>query len=567
VLKNVKIKTRIILALGTLTGLLLLLGVLGLVSIEETTAKLTSVAENDIKHSGTVNDIRFKMESNRSQILQALQHNPVMEWHRLHDHQLAIHAKLIADTSAALNHDWAQYLGSIQSPEERTLANAWYAESKRLGMDQVNAAIQAISAEQWDAAEEILIKGVNPTYRQSDVALKALTDLLGKREREHVAAVSKAISQIKMAALAVLIFSVVAACVIGVSLVRSIMIPLGRSVEIAKRVAQGDLTGDIEVASKNEIGELMEALRSMNAGLASIVHEVQSSAALIGTASKEIASGNMDLSGRTEQQASSLEETSSSMEQLTATVQQNGERAQHANELAHSASDVAMRGGTTVSQVVQTMGAINESAKKIFDIISVIDGIAFQTNILALNAAVEAARAGEHGRGFAVVASEVRNLAQRSASAAREIKSLIGESMQNVEAGARLVDQAGATMDEIVASAKRVTDIMQEITSASMEQSVGISQVNQAVSQMDQMTQQNAALVEQAAAASASLETQAQHLAQAVSVFRVRQLEHTATGNRLTVVPNLSTDLSNESFQPARLAASKRVRAVDYRSS
>jgi methyl-accepting chemotaxis protein len=255
------------------------------------------------------------------------------------------------------------------------------------------------------------------------------------------------------------------------------------------------------------------------------------------------------------------------MEQLTATVQQNGERAQHANELAHSASDVAMRGGTTVSQVVQTMGAINESAKKIFDIISVIDGIAFQTNILALNAAVEAARAGEHGRGFAVVASEVRNLAQRSASAAREIKSLIGESMQNVEAGARLVDQAGATMDEIVASAKRVTDIMQEITSASMEQSVGISQVNQAVSQMDQMTQQNAALVEQAAAASASLETQAQHLAQAVSVFRVRQLEHTATGNRLTVVPNLSTDLSNESFQPARLAASKRVRAVDYRSS
>jgi methyl-accepting chemotaxis protein len=259
----------------------------------------------------------------------------------------------------------------------------------------------------------------------------------------------------------------------------------------------------------------------MNSSLVKIVGDVRTGTDSMASASSQIASGNLDLSSRTEEQASSLEETASSMEEMTSTVKQNADNARQANQLAASASEVALRGGSVVAQVVDTMSSINESSKKIVDIIGVIDGIAFQTNILALNAAVEAARAGEQGRGFAVVASEVRNLAQRSAAAAKEIKGLIGDSVEKVDLGARLVEQAGTTMDEIVDSVKRVTDIMSEITCASQEQTSGIEQINQAISQMDQVTQQNAALVEEAAAAAESLQEQAGALAQVVSVFKL----------------------------------------------
>jgi methyl-accepting chemotaxis protein len=269
----------------------------------------------------------------------------------------------------------------------------------------------------------------------------------------------------------------------------------------------------------------MQALQDMNESLVRIVGQVRSGTDTIATASGQIAAGNMDLSSRTEQQAGALEQTASSMEQLTSTVKQNSASAQQANQLALSASEVAVKGGAVVSKVVDTMGSINESSRKIVDIIGVIDSIAFQTNILALNAAVEAARAGEQGKGFAVVATEVRHLAQRSAAAAREIKSLIGDSVEKVDVGAKLVDQAGATMAEIVESVKRVTNIMSEITVASREQTSGIEQVNQAIMQMDEGTQQNAALVEQAAAAAESLQDQATHLAQVVSVFKLDGVE------------------------------------------
>jgi methyl-accepting chemotaxis protein len=259
----------------------------------------------------------------------------------------------------------------------------------------------------------------------------------------------------------------------------------------------------------------------MNDSLKNIVGQVRSGTETIATASSQIATGNQDLSSRTERQAGSLEETASSMEEITATVRENGNNARHANQLAVSASDVAVKGGVVVAQVIDTMGVINASAKKIVDIIGVIDGIAFQTNILALNAAVEAARAGEQGRGFAVVATEVRNLAQRSASAAKEIKTLIGDSVDKVEMGSQLVNQAGTTMTEIVASVKRVTDIMASIASASQEQDNGIEQINQAIAEMDVVTQQNAALVEEAAAAAESLQDQAGSLAQLVSVFKL----------------------------------------------
>ena len=311
------------------------------------------------------------------------------------------------------------------------------------------------------------------------------------------------------------------AVLLAVVLGRNISRPLAAAVALAQRVARGDLSSKIEVRSKDETGQLMQALQDMNSALTGIVREVRGGTDTITTAAAEISSGNMDLSSRTEQQASSLEETASSMEELTATVKQNADSARQARELAGSASSVAVRGGEMVSEVVDTMGTINESARKIADIIGVIDGIAFQTNILALNAAVEAARAGEQGRGFAVVASEVRNLAQRSASAAKEIKELIDDSVSKVDAGSKLVDRAGATMKEVVASVQRVSQIINDIAVASEEQRNGIEQVNDAITQMDQVTQQNAALVEEAAAAASALKDQADNLAQAVSIFQL----------------------------------------------
>jgi methyl-accepting chemotaxis protein len=308
---------------------------------------------------------------------------------------------------------------------------------------------------------------------------------------------------------------------VGLVIARSITRPIGRAVEIAEAIAAGNLTSDIQVRTNDETGKLMHALKVMNDNLAKIVGNVRDSTDAITTASQQIAAGNMDLSSRTEQQASALEETAASMEELTATVKQNSDNAQQAHQLALSASDVAGKGGSAVSQVVDTMDSINGSSRKVFDIIGVIDGIAFQTNILALNAAVEAARAGEQGRGFAVVATEVRNLAQRAAAAAKEIKALIGDSVDKVEMGSKQVVEAGKTMEEIVNSIKRVTEIVTEITAAGREQSSGIQQITEAVTQMDDVTQRNAALVEEAAAASVSLQERAASLSEVVSVFRL----------------------------------------------
>jgi methyl-accepting chemotaxis protein len=299
----------------------------------------------------------------------------------------------------------------------------------------------------------------------------------------------------------------------------------------------------------------MQALKDMNDSLVRIVGEVRNGTDTIASASGQIAAGNLDLSGRTEQQAGSLEETAASMEQLTATVKQNADNARQANQLAVAASGVAVRGGSVVAEVVGTMGAINASSRKIVDIIGVIDGIAFQTNILALNAAVEAARAGEQGRGFAVVAAEVRNLAQRSAAAAKEIKTLIGDSVDKVEEGSKQVAEAGKTMDEIVDSVKRVTDIMAEISAASQEQTSGIEQINQAIMQMDQVTQQNAALVEQAAAAAASLQEQASNLSQGVSVFKLDRRQaamfaQARSGQPKPAVPKIQAEPAKREIKP-----------------
>ncbi len=374
-------------------------------------------------------------------------------------------------------------------------------------------------AKQTEAREWLLSK--------QDVAVNALKAL--KTHNEYNVAIAKRVEKEASSMLSsaiwqlVLIALLVTGAVAGMGLIiaRRLIGSLEEAVQIAQTVASGDLTHRITVTSNDELGQLLQALKEMNDSLIGIVGQVRTGTDTITSASAEIAHGNMELSSRTESQASSLEETAASMEELTSTVKQNADNARQANKLAQTASEVALRGGSVVSEVVQTMGAINESSRRIVDIISVIDGIAFQTNILALNAAVEAARAGEQGRGFAVVASEVRNLAQRSAAAAKEIKELINNSVENVDMGSKLVDQAGTTMDEVVNSIRLVNDIMAEITAASQEQSLGIAQVNDAVIQMDNVTQQNAALVEEAAAAAGSMQDQAKKLTQVVSVFKI----------------------------------------------
>ncbi|NML60474.1 HAMP domain-containing protein [Massilia sp. RP-1-19] len=352
---------------------------------------------------------------------------------------------------------------------------------------------------------------------------------------------------------------VAAAISVGIAVVttRGITGPIGYAVKVARRVAEGDLTSVINVTSRDEMGQMLEALNHMNASLVEIVGDVRLGTESISSASGQIASGNLDLSSRTEQQAASLGQTSGAMRALTETVQQNADNARQANQLAANASEVAVRGGAVVSKVVFTMGSITDSSKKIVDIISVIDGIAFQTNILALNAAVEAARAGEQGRGFAVVAAEVRNLAQRSAAAAKEIKALIGDSVDKVREGSSLVEQAGATMQEVVASVRHVTDIMAEITAASQEQSSGIAEVKQTILEMDETTQQNAALVEEAAAAAASMQDQAANLARVVSIFKVE-----AGGAQAAIHAPVSTVRRPPALRKQIAAAPKAKRVV-----
>jgi methyl-accepting chemotaxis protein len=379
-------------------------------------------------------------------------------------------------------------------------------------------------ANQQAETTKMLLEEVVPTQSKLIAALQefnAYEQALNEQSAADTAQSYQNANRLNLAlgVLAALI-GVAAAALITVSLVRKLGGEPDYAAQVAQRIADGDLATPVIVPA-GDTTSMMASMRSMQERLATIVSEVRSGTETIAAASAQVAAGSQDLSARTEQQASSLEETASSMEELTSTVKQNADNARQANGLAANASEVASKGGAVIGQVVDTMSEINASATKIVDIISVIDSIAFQTNILALNAAVEAARAGEQGRGFAVVASEVRILAQRSASAAKDIKSLIGDSVSKVDAGSRLVNEAGLTMSSIVDSVKRVTDIMQEISSASQEQTSGIEQINQAITQMDQVTQQNAALVEEAAAASESMQGQAAKLANIVSVFKV----------------------------------------------
>jgi methyl-accepting chemotaxis protein len=383
-------------------------------------------------------------------------------------------------------------------------------------MKQAEDYVAAFNARQ---AMQLLTTQAAPIQDKWLAAIDRMVDLQTRQIEGDLAEFETESNRANLLMVAISGISMLLAAGIGWLLMRSIVVPLQEAVGVARRVAAGDLGVQVKVHGKDETAQLLEALSEMNTSLTGIVGGVREGTDAIGIASREIASGNADLSARTESQASSLQQTAASMSHLTNIVKQNAENAEQANRLVIDASELATKGGEVVGQVVQTMGSIKDSSRRIVDIIGVIDGIAFQTNILALNAAVEAARAGEQGRGFAVVASEVRSLAQRSASAAKEIKALIDDSVSRVDTGSRLVDDAGHTMEQVVEAVKRVAGIMGEIAASSYEQSRGIAEVNQAVTQMDDMTQQNAALVEEAAAAAQSMQQQAERLMRAVSVF------------------------------------------------
>jgi methyl-accepting chemotaxis protein len=452
--------------------------------------------------------------------------------------EMATYEKSMDQTWALLQKSMAEYAALISEPQEREIFPEFQKLLNQYGAEHNK--IIAISHTQDSEQATTLSRGKSlQLNREMNAALDKLTEVNVSGALRAGATSDSVYAQARLWVIGLLLGAVALGLVLALWIARIVARPLAEAVRVAQSVAGGDLTSRIESETTDETGLLLDALRDMNDSLVKIVGEVRTGTDTIATASSQIASGNQDLSSRTEEQASSLEETAASMEELTSTVKQNADNARQANQLAVSASEVAVKGGTVVSQVVDTMGSINASSKKIVDIIGVIDGIAFQTNILALNAAVEAARAGEQGRGFAVVASEVRSLAQRSAAAAKEIKTLIGDSVEKVEAGSKQVEEAGRTMDEIVGSVRRVTDIMGEITAASQEQTSGIEQINQAITQMDQVTQQNAALVEEASAAAQSLQEQAGSLVQAVSIFKLDNAPVVArTGfTRITPMP------------------------------
>lgn len=511
-LKNISIKSLLLFVMGILSILLVAIGILGLTSLDTTNKALKTVYEDRTVGLGQLDTVITMLTINQLDLVTSVYGDPG---------QVIPKMDAIESRSKVIDAAFAAYEATAATPEEKILSDK-FALDRAVFVDKaLKPAIAASRGGNVLRVTEIVNGPMEELIIPVRAGVAALIDIQLRVAEKEFEDSQRRFTLVRNISIATIIFGVLLAGFMAFWLIRLIARPLAEAVQIAKSVAGGDLTQQIHVDSTNETGQLLQALKDMNESLVNTVSSVRRGTETITVASGEIASGNADLSSRTESQAGSLEETASSMEELTSTVRQNADNARQANQLVVSASEVAVKGGSVVSQVVTTMGSIKESSRKIVDIIGVIDSIAFQTNILALNAAVEAARAGEQGRGFAVVASEVRNLAQRSASAAKEIKALIDDSVTKVDVGSKLVDQAGSTMEEIVTSVKHVADIMSEITSASQEQSDGIEQVNQAISQMDEMTQQNAALVEQAAAAAQSMQDQAVELSRAVSIFRL----------------------------------------------
>jgi methyl-accepting chemotaxis protein len=511
--KHLSIKSRLIFVIAFLAVELIAGAVIGIYNLGTANAELKQMYDRRLVGLSQAGEVTQLITANQLAVAKAVNLEDAGQRRAAMDS--------VEATSATINKLWGQFTQIPMSDKEQVLVGEIAAARKAFLDGGLLPAVAAIRANDNAQAIQLLNGPMTQLYAPLNALGIRLIDEQQTAALAEYQASQATFELVRAVCLAGLAFGLIMAALVGFLLVRAIVRPIEQAVKIAGAVAQGDLTQTIEVTSTDETGRLLQALKDMNDSLVGIVGQVRTGTDNIATASSEIAAGNLDLSSRTEQQASSLEETASSMEELTSTVKQNADNARQANALATSASEVAGKGGAVVAEVVQTMGAINTSATRIVDIIAVIDGIAFQTNILALNAAVEAARAGEQGRGFAVVAGEVRSLAQRSAAAAKEIKVLIDDSVEKVHHGSELVDRAGTTMAEIVQSVNRVTDIMAEITAASQEQTAGIEQINGAVAQMDQVTTQNAALVEQASAAATSLQEEAAKLAQTVGAFKL----------------------------------------------
>lgn len=513
---TLKVSTKLALLIGLFGALLVLIGSLGMYGIGKSNDALKSVYEDRTVPAAQLGEIRALILRNRMNLNIALV-TPTSE-------VITERTAQIESNIAAISKTWDAYMATYLTQEEAKLAKTFTEDHQKLVQEGLRPTIVALRANDLKEAQRLLSEKVRqmsvPAERGNDLLIKLQID---EAKKEYTEAAAR-YATIRLVSIAAIVGGLLFAALFGFVLVRNISRQLGaepgEAAGLAQRVAAGDFSMAIALRAGDSTS-LMAQLKEMQTRLATVVNNVRQNAEGVATASAQIAQGNSDLSQRTEEQASALQQTAASMEQLGSTVKQNSDSARQANQLAQNASAVAVKGGEVVAQVVETMKGINDSSKKISDIISVIDGIAFQTNILALNAAVEAARAGEQGRGFAVVASEVRSLAGRSAEAAKEIKSLINASVERVEQGALLVDQAGATMTEVVGSIRRVTDMMGEISAASAEQSQGVDQIGEAVTQMDTVTQQNAALVEEMAAAASSLQSQAQDLVGTVAVFKL----------------------------------------------
>ncbi len=511
-MKDWKISTRLTAAFGVLLLLLVGLAVAAFSQLSAIEAALLDIADNWLPSVKVVNQVKTQAISTRVLIAR----------HVLNTDDAAIAAldQQIVASRAKQDELRKQYEPLISSPEEKRVYEDFSAVWKKYAA--INDQVLAHSRKNENDQARALYEGVS--LKAYDEAVALLDKLVQINDDGSKASKTEALRIYRTAVTTLLVAAALAIAVAVAAalwLIRSITVPLARAVQAADLIAAGDLTQHIQADAHDETGRLLQSLDKMQQALVRTVSTVRQNSESVASASAQIASGNQDLSARTESQASALEETAASMEELGSTVRQNADNARQANQLAVNASTVAVQGGDVVAQVVETMKGISTASSKIADIIGVIDGIAFQTNILALNAAVEAARAGEQGRGFAVVASEVRSLAGRSAEAAKEIKNLIGASVERVEQGNVQAERAGETMTEVVNAIRRVTDIMGEISAASSEQSSGVSQVGEAVTQMDQATQQNAALVEQMAAAAGSLSSQARELVRAVAVFKL----------------------------------------------
>jgi methyl-accepting chemotaxis protein len=514
-LQNLRVKTRLLIAFGLVLALSTVSGGLSVVKLAGIEANLEDVVLD--------NNVRIKLNVDMANSVHTVT-RVIRTIVLLKDkEQQKVENEKLLKARADYDKAWTA-LDKMPANESGKAVRAKVAAARAQARPINDKVIELDAADKEDEAIAMLMKEANPANERWQAAIGENIALQEAANAQQYTEAKAGYQEARALLIGANVLCIVAAMLMGWRVTRSITLQLGgepaEAAEIAQSVAQGKLGTHISVLPGDR-SSLMANLAAMQTSLVDVVGRVRGNAESVATGSAQISQGNADLSQRTEEQASALEETAASMEQLGSAVQQNADNANKANQLAHGASQVAVKGGDVVAQVVETMKSINESSRKIADIISVIDGIAFQTNILALNAAVEAARAGEQGRGFAVVAGEVRNLAQRSAEAAKEIKTLINASVERVERGTDLVDQAGATMVEVVSSIQRVTDIMGEISAASTEQSAGVAQVGEAVSQMDQVTQQNAALVEESAAASESLKQQAQQLLEAVAVFQL----------------------------------------------